>query len=258
MTPKITLLTFILTLIGLTGFSQKTVYAEDIMRDIKAGKDISISNATIEGILDFTFMDEQLENRARKRASRKRNNTIKYTVTSKVSFINCTFRNHVLAYIPDGDNTGYTFIADFEDDATFKDCMFERKAMFKHSTFVRNTSFEGSTFDAGTTFKHAVFDEKANFKNTEFESSATFKHAIFKEMVQFDASIFHENVTLKHTMFRNGLSLKEVQFKGSLDMKHTMIKGDFDMSGMKVSDDIDSKHTMINRKSFTTYLLNNK
>jgi hypothetical protein len=258
MNRKITLLTFILTLISLTGFSQKTVYAEDIMNDIKAGKDISISNATIKGILDFTYMDEQLENQPRKRASRKRNNTIKYKVASKVSFTNCTFRNHVLAYIPDGDNTGYTFIADFEDDVVFKDCMFERKAMFKHSIFVGSTSFEGSTFDAGTTFKHAAFNEEANFKNTVFESNTTFKHAIFKEMVQFNESIFHENVTLKHTTFRNGVSFQNVQFKGSLDMKHTMIKGKFNMTGMKVSDDIDSKHTVINGKSFTTYLLNNK
>ncbi len=258
MTHKITLFTLFFALISLTGFSQKTVYADDIMRDIKAGKDISISNADIEGILDFTFMDEQLENRPRKRASRKRNNTIKYTVLSKVSFTNCTFRNHVLAYIPDGDNTGYTFIADFEDDVIFQNCMFERKAMFKHSTFVGKTSFEGSTFDGGSTFKHAVFDQDTNFKNTVFDGSTTFKHAMFKEIVHFDESTFHETVTLKHAMFRNGLSLKGVQFKGSLDMKHTTIKGKFNMSGMKVSDDIDSKHTVINGKSFTTYLLNNR
>lgn len=258
MTYKTTLLTVFIATTSLTGFSQKTVYAEDILKDIKAGKDISISNATIKGILDFTYMDEQLEKQPKKRASRKRNNTIKYKVSSKVSFINCIFRNHVLAYIPDGDNTGYTFIADFEDDVIFKDCMFERKAMFKHSVFAGSASFEGSTFDAGTTFKHALFDQVANFKNTVFESNSTFKHAIFKEMVQFDASIFHENVTLKHTLFRNGLSLQNVQFKGSLDMKHTMIKGKFNMTGMKVSDDIDSKHTIINGKSFTTYLLNNK
>ena len=183
MTHKITLITLVFALISLTGFSQKTVYAEDIMRDIKAGKNISISNATVEGILDFTFMEEQLEKRPRKKASRKRNNTIKYTISSKVSFTNCTFKNHVLGYIPDGENTGYTFIADFEDEVIFNNCMFERKAMFKHSTFVRKASFEGSTFDSGTTFKHAIFEKSANFKNTVFDGGNTFKHAMFKEMV---------------------------------------------------------------------------
>ena len=54
MKNKITLLTLVFTLISFVGYSQKTVNAEDIIRDIKNGKDISISNATIEGTLDFT------------------------------------------------------------------------------------------------------------------------------------------------------------------------------------------------------------
>ena len=243
---------------SLTGFSQKTVAAEDILRDIKAGKDISISNATIEGVLDFTFMDEQLDKLPRKRARRNKDNTVKYEIKSKISFTNCTFRNHVLAYFPDGDGSGYTFIANFNDVATFKNCTFERKALFKHSVFSEDATFDDSEFQSGTTFKHAIFDDRSSFKNTEFDNDATFKHAIFKKSVSFEKSIFEENVSLKHAIFQNGLSLKGVQFQGSLDMKHTNIKGSFNMSGMKVSDDIDSKHTMINGRSFTTYLLNNR
>jgi len=52
MKNKIILLTLVFTLISFIGFSQKTVYAEDILKDIKAGKSVSIYNATILGVLD--------------------------------------------------------------------------------------------------------------------------------------------------------------------------------------------------------------
>ena len=50
----------------------------------------------------------------------------------KISFKNCTFKDDVLAYIPDSDDSGYTFTASFEDEAIFINCTFERKAMFKY------------------------------------------------------------------------------------------------------------------------------
>ena len=239
MVQKMTLLSFLLFFLCKIGVSQQTITAQEIMKDLQAGKDISISNATIVGNLDFTFMEEQIEKLPSKRISPKRNNTFKYTVLSKVSFTNCTFKNHVLAYIPDGDNTGYTFIADFEDDAIFQDCMFERKALFKHAIFKKMTSFAGSRFYEDTTFKHAIFENNGDFMSVISESEMTFKHAIFKKLARFDNAIFTDSVSFKHSMFYDGLSLVKVQIKGSLDMKHILINGNFDMAGMKVNHMID-------------------
>ena len=39
---------------------------------------------------------------------------LKKLIEEKISFVNCTFKDDVLAYIPDEDS-GYTFTASFKD-----------------------------------------------------------------------------------------------------------------------------------------------
>ena len=228
--------------IAASSFAQKTVQAEDIIKDIKAGKDVSISNATIEGVLDFTYMEEKLDDLPRRKKKwwngnwNWGSNTVNNTIETKVSFTNCTFTDHVLAYIPDSDDSGYTFIANFEDDTIFKNCTFERKAMFKYSEFDRNASFEGAQFEDDTTFKYAKFDNYISFANSRFSESATFKYSEFSD----------------------GVSFKNAKFEEDLNIKYTKVRGKFNISEMKVAYDIDSKYTKINGQSFSKYLLNNQ
>lgn len=262
MKNKITLLTLVIILESFVGFAQKTIDANDIMKDIKAGKSISISNATIEGTLDFTFMEEKLESLPKRKNKSWKNNGKDYKVRTKIdlniSFTNCTFKDDVLAYIPDNENSGYTFIANFEGNAIFKGCTFERKAMFKYSYFNKASSFENVEFQGDTTFKYSDFRSTTSFSNTNFQNDATFKHSVFKTFIDFSNSTFEENATFKHTKFKGGVSFRNVQFEESLNLKHTYIRGKFDISGMKVAYDIDSKHTKINGESFSSYLSNNK
>ena len=63
MKNKITLLTLVFTLISFVGYSQKTVNAEDIIRDIKNGKERVIDFLSYPGNYGFipsTLMDEEL------------------------------------------------------------------------------------------------------------------------------------------------------------------------------------------------------
>ena len=154
MKHKITLLASLF--LSITFFAQKTVEASDIMKDIKAGKSISYQDATISGTLDFTYMDEAMKKLPSKRKNswwgNNNSNEVKKLIEVKISFINCTFKDDVLAYIPDEDS-GYTFTANFEDITIFKNCNFKGKAMFKYSRFERDSDFSGSTFDDDTTFK---------------------------------------------------------------------------------------------------------
>ncbi len=262
MKNKITLLTLVFSLISFVGFSQKTVNANDIIKDIKAGKLVNISNATIEGILDFTDMEEKLKDlptRKRKWWNNNGNdNKVKNPIEVKISFTNCTFTDDVLAYIPDSEESGYTFVANFEENAIFKDCTFERKAMFKYSNFDKESSFENAKFQGDSTFKYAKFRNSSNFANTDFQNEATFKYAEFKTFIDFSNSSFEESATFKYAKFRDGVSFKNVQFGEDLNIKYTEVSGTFNISGMKVAYDIDSKYTKINGKSFSRYLLNNR
>ncbi|WP_425391934.1 pentapeptide repeat-containing protein [Ekhidna sp.] len=217
----------------LRAFAQKQVQASQIMEDIREGKSISYSNATIIGELDFTYMAEKLPELPRK--SKWWNgdgNTVEESIDVSISFVNCVFEDDVLAYIHE-DQSGYTFVADFDREVTFSNCEFQRKAMFKYSDFDGRADFSGSKFQRETTFKYAEFDEMADFSNTYFDDDATFKYAQFDEGASFNAAIFEE----------------------SWNIKYLKARGDFDISNLKVNDDIDAKYTKINGQSFTKYML---
>ncbi len=260
MKSKIILIAFSLFLISTMGFAQKNIEASDIMQEIKAGNIISYQNVTIVGVLDLTFMDEAIEKLPKKKKTSwwnysDSNNTIKKLIEVKVSFTNCTFKNDVLAYIPDEDS-GYIFTANFEDEVIFKNCTFERKAMFKYSRFKRNSDFSGSSFMNDSTFKYAQFDENISFKDTNFNKTATFKYAKFNTNVSFSNAVFKDSATFKYTNFFNGVSFKNTNFEEDLNIKYMKVSGEFNITNMKVAYEIDSKYTKINGKSFNKYLLN--
>ncbi|MBU3012199.1 pentapeptide repeat-containing protein [Polaribacter vadi] len=259
MKNKITLL--VTLFLSATFFAQKNIEASDILQDIKNGKSITYQNATIVGTLDFTYMDEAMEKLPSKRKSSwwgtgSSTNEIKKLIEVKISFINCTFKDDVLAYIPDEDS-GYTFTASFEDIAIFKNCNFERKAMFKYSRFEREADFSGSTFEDDSTFKYAKFDRDISFENSKFSEISTFKYAKFSRKVSFANAIFEDSAVFKYTKFNDGVSFNNTNFEEDLNIKYMQVSGDFDISKMKVGYDIDSKYTKINGKDFNKYLLSN-
>ena len=252
-------ITFIAILFCLTASAQKTINATDIINDLKEGKSISITNATINGVLDFTFMKDALHKLPKRKSwwNNGDSNTIEKQITNKISFTNCTFNDDVLAYIPH-EKSGYTFIANFEDEVIFKKCTFNEKAMFKYSDFDRNTDFSDSKFNDDTTFKYAKFKKDISFKNTFFNEPATFKYAKFKNFISFENSVFSESAIFKYTEFKNGVSFKNVQFQEDLDIKYAKVTGAFNITNMEVAYDIDAKYTKINGKSFNKHLLKNK
>jgi hypothetical protein len=217
--------------------AQSTVKASDIMNDILNGKDVSYENVTISGVLDMTYMQDKIQDLPKKRRWYKNggSNSIEQQIDTKVSFTNCVFEDNVYAYYHDEDS-GYTFIANFEDDTKFSNCTFKGEALFKYSDFERDADFSGSSFAQRTTFKYADFDENVSFANTRFEEDAVFKY----------------------TSFRDGVSFNNAAFEDDLDIKYMDVRGEFDIKNMSVANDIDSKYTEINGKGFNKYLLNSK
>lgn len=234
---RVGLSAMLLTLFTIGAHAQSnTVNASEIMDAIKKGKEVSYENVMVTGVLDFTFMDEKLPDLPTRRRWWRSggDNTVNEVIESKITFVNVTFAQDVIAYYHD-DRSEYTFTADFENDVVFKDCTFERDAMFKYSEFERNASFQGSEFMDDTTFKYAHFEEKVSFTGTKFDEDAIFKY----------------------TKFRRGVSFEEARFERSLDMKYTEVRGDFDIKGLYVRWDIDTKYTKINGRGFSKYMLDN-
>ena len=235
---KSTLLFSITFILFLTSnlVAQNTIKASDILKDIKKGKSISYENVTITGTFDMTFMDEKLSDLPKKHKWYKNggSNSVKETIESRISFVNCVFEDDVLAYFHDEDSE-YTFTASFENDIRFKNCEFNRNAMFKYSSFEQNADFSGSKFKENSTFKYAKFDTHVSFANSIFDESANFKY----------------------TKFRDGVSFNNVKFRDNLNLKYTKVDGDFNIKGMIVANDINSKYTDINGNGLSKYLLEN-
>ena len=235
--------------------AQKKINASDIMKDIKNGKDVVYKNATVVGELDFTFMDEQLNKLPKKKKRSWWNkgnsdNKVEKQITNKISFINCTFEDNVFAYIHEED-TQYTFVANFEDDVTFKGCTFKEMAMFKYSHFEEKADFTNTKFNGESTFKYANFKSNVNFENTYYGESSTFKYSIFRNKVSFANSVFKETATFKYAQFKDGVSFNKTRFEEDLNLKYTKVSGDFNITGMHVEYEVDSKYTRINGEKFS-------
>ena len=218
------------SLVSFSSFSQISVSAFKIMKDVQNGKDITYKNVTITGNLDFTFREAK-ESELGSHRWWHGTNTVNEEIEIAVSFVNCMFEGDVLAYIH-VDRSGYTFTADFEKEVIFRDCTFDGDAMFKYSEFDEEVDFSGSKFNRKNTFKYAEFDRKTDFSNTYFDNDAIFKYAEFNDGVSFNSSEFME----------------------SLDIKYLEVKGVFDIDRMEVGDDIDAKYTEINGNSFAKHL----
>jgi hypothetical protein len=233
--------------------AQTRVNASKIMNDIRNGKDIVYKNVTIVGVLDFTFMEEQSEKLPKKKRSwwnKGSDNKIKKQITNKVSFVNCTFEDNVFAYIHEED-TQYTFVANFEDDVTFKECTFKEMALFKYSDFNEKADFSSTKFNGESTFKYADFKSDVSFSNTHYGESSTFKYSTFRNKVSFANSTFIESATFKYAKFNGGVSFNKTRFEEDLNIKYTKVTGDFDIAGMYVEYDVDSKYTRINGRKFS-------
>ena len=215
--------------------AQTQVKASQVMKAIKNGETIAYENVTITGVLDFTFMDDKLDEFPRRsRWWRDGTNEVKETIESKVTFKNVVFEEDVLAYFHD-KRSGYTFTADFEQEVIFENCQFLRDAMFKYSVFEEGATFSGSKFQRENSFKYAEFESRADFANTYFDDDAMFKY----------------------TEFNEGVSFRKAVFDGSVDMKYTKVSGDLDIEDMDVRWDIITKYAEVNGRSFTRYLINN-
>ena len=202
--------------------AQTKIKASDIIRQINEGRAVEYSNIEIEGDLDLT----DLKNRRIEHSSRFNDDNAAYesTVEVPVNFTNCTFLGNVLAYY-NIERSNETYVAHFEKDMVFRNCIFNKASEFKYSEFNGVASFAGCTFDEEANFKYAEFSSGPLFSNAKFESGANFKYTEFPRGTSFEKATFRDMANFKYSKFRSPLNMDGVAFKGSEDFKYTQIDG---------------------------------
>jgi uncharacterized protein YjbI with pentapeptide repeats len=214
-----------LCLIAAQLIAQTKIKATDIIKQINEGTAVNYSNAEIEGDLDLT----DLQNRSELRSANNHlfhddNTSFESVVEVPVNFTGCTFLGNVLAYYHI-EQRNETYVAHFEKDAVFKNCVFKEASEFKYTEFNGVAEFISCTFNAEANFKYAEFSSGPLFTNAKFERGADFKYTEFPRETSFEKAIFHGQANFKYSKFKSPLKMDDVAFRGSEDFKYTKIDG---------------------------------
>ena len=135
----IKLFCFLMLAVPILSSAQERIQAEDIIDQINAGQEVSYSGAVIVGDLDFRALDDVTPDKPIRKSGLTRFTTQSYFchVRSPLSFIDCTFKGDVLAYVH-FEKKNETYNAVFYEDVNFEGCVFEEVSAFKYAKFKKN------------------------------------------------------------------------------------------------------------------------
>ncbi len=255
LTPMKKAFSLLLFLLPALAWAQAALDAKEIVARINRGEAVSYRDATINGTLDLT----QLDNRKRREepGTGEDSKTYVSTVKAPVSFTNCTFAGDVLAYYHLEDEQE-THTADFDEAVVFENCTFRGKTAFKYSRFARGASFAGSRFGQEALFKYSQFAKAPNFSKARFDDAADFKYTHFREEANFSDAGFEGEAVFKYTQFPGRSSFRNAVFSRHADFKYAKFSEPVDLSGVDFQGGEDFKYTRVGGKSMSAYLLANK
>ncbi len=243
-------------LLSLSAFAQSRINAKDILKSIDEGKTVSYRGVEIVGDLDLTSIQDKVPDKDNKR-SRNSTKVFWYHVRSPLIFVDCTFKENVIAYFHD-DTKNETHNAVFHGDVSFRGCEFQGESAFKYSKFYEGADFTNATYRKEALFKYTEFSSEVSFADSIFANDANFKYTKFPKKVDFGKVEFHDLANFKYTNFPLGVSFKNAVFQGHSDFKYAKFYEPFEFEGTEFEDSADFKYTKLEDKSFTLYLLKNK
>jgi uncharacterized protein YjbI with pentapeptide repeats len=252
---KKSLLFLLCLMVPVLTWAQSRVNAADIIAKINRGEAVVYKNVEITGDLDLT----RLDNMKLEREPNNRFSTREYVSTVKVpvTFINCTFKGDVLAYVnPDGQNvrlfsnkdSNEVYNTNFTKAVRFEDCVFEGYSAFKYSRFKENVSFAGSTFHHEALFKYSKFSGDVDFSKARFKRDGNFKYATFPETANFSKTTFQRDADFKYAKFEQQADFGQATFRGLANFKYTKVNRHFNLSRAVFDGSEDFKYTQVNSR----------
>lgn len=253
--------------------AQPRVNASDILKDVERGETVRYEGVQIVGDLDFTKVGEVSCDREHATGHRKielgrsvviladgdsrnrRGSSRTYWchVQSPISFRNCVFSGHVIAYVHD-DWENATYNAVFHEDVEFSGCEFGGESAFKYARFRKEACFENSVFSDEALFKYARFSSEIRFSGSEFRGEANFKYTGFPEAVLFDDTLFRGAANFKYTEFHRGVTFRNAVFQRDANFKYAEMDEPVDFDGVEFEDETDFRHAKVGGRRFASYL----
>jgi hypothetical protein len=253
---KLSAIVLVFMLFSVSAFAQSRVDAKDILKSIDEGKAVNFRGVEIVGDLDLTKIQDKVPDKKNKR-SRNSTEVFWYHVRTPLNFVDCTFKDDVIAYYHD-DYKKETHNAVFHADVSFEGCEFQGMSEFKYSKFHKGADFTKTAYHEEALFKYSEFSTEVSFANSVFSDDANFKYTTFPEKVDFGNVKFEDLANFKYTKFPRGVSFKNSIFEDNANFKYTKFYEPFDFDGTEFGDDFDFKYTKLEGKPFIKYLLKNK
>jgi uncharacterized protein YjbI with pentapeptide repeats len=229
----------------------QSVSASEVIDMVNSGKNVELSNVTIEGNLDFTQLDNMRETNTG--GDRK---SFRSTVKVNLSFSGCTFTGRIMGYVNEANDNWRNqkepiFHANFDGKVEFVNCVFQDDAHFKYSEFADDASFRGTEFREDALFKYTEFEEPANFSGAKFTDEANFKYTEFTDGVSFANVEFRDDAIFKYTELRDEVSFAGAEFFAGADFKYIKFPSGTDLTNTRFGRDTDFKYATLGGKRFS-------
>ena len=167
--------------------SQTVVQAEQIIADLSAGKNINISQAIIEGDLNFTGLANQSKGG---RYGTRGGIVQEYyaRITTEIRFSDCQFTGALI---------------------TKSETRLGREIQEKFTTLCENMKFSNCTFDKPVKFESMKIQKVLSFDNCSFNDVCRLEHVSFDMPPQFTSNSFYSKFINKNTNWSANENIKK-------------------------------------------------
>lgn len=224
-----------------------TILADKIIKQIRQGKNISLKDKHILGVLDFTKVSP----------SNKKLNVSTSYVPSEICFVDCVFHDSVITYrdIPD---SRCSVVSVFDKNVCFQNCQFSSDLVMRQTDFRGrfdfdlcrvngNSDFSGSHFSTGISFCQANFDGdamfvscnfygRANFFKVFFRNSLVMQYVRFNDIAMFSDAHFYGVVDMSKMFAASTVDFANSKFSGGFSLTNSQFLGDLRLVACQFSD----------------------
>jgi len=197
-----------LILLALTScFGETTVKASDIIKKLEKGESVSIKDAVVEGVLDFSSVGK---------LSPVSTVMFEANVKANIFCLRCVFKEKVVAQ----KSNAYT--------------RFDGNVIFLESQFQKDVDFSNAVIYGSLNFTKSVFKENAIFNMMSvWTKDSYFSEITANKKFSLDAASFHGNLYFFDAKFPGNFSLQEVFILGILQSANADFGGKTDFAMMR-------------------------
>jgi len=194
------LLPLLMTL-SCNGAEKKEINASEIIKLLKAGKDVQLVNRIIMDDLDFTAAGEPFALNV---------NLLQNETTSNIFFSDCIFIGKVTS---NGKKGQATIQSRFSKNLIFLHCDFRGEVDFGQSVVFGMVNFSKSIFREDANFNNmSVWSKDSYFSEIKAEKDFSMIYSSFWGNLYFISAQFEKNATFQETSVKGSLSFNNAVF----------------------------------------------